>query len=215
MRWILFLIALVLGTALDLGTKYAAFKALPDLRDTHAVNEWFSLTHAVNRGAAFGMFQGQHDFFMLVTVVAFVAVPYFVHTAPRASRAIPITLGLILSGVAGNFWDRIVHGHVRDFLDVHTPPTGAVHDLCMSVFGRDVWPTFNVADVFITCGAVAMVLFFGKAEQAKQTPPPSPKDAAVPPPAPPPATEAASAPADTPASAPAPDAGAEAAAKGT
>lgn len=206
MRWILFLVALVLGTALDLGTKHAAFKALPALRDTHPVNEWFSLTHAVNRGAAFGMFQGQHDFFMLVTVVAFVAVPYFVHTAPRGSRAIPITLGLILSGVAGNFWDRIVHGHVRDFLDVHTPPTGAVHDLCMSVFGRDVWPTFNVADVFITCGAVAMVLFFGKAEQAKKGPPPPSPQGAEAAPSPAPAAAAAG-------SEPAQDPGAEAATK--
>lgn len=189
MRWILFFVALVLGTALDLGTKQAAFDALPRYAQTQPINEWFSFTHAVNRGAAFGMFQGQHDFFMLVTVVAFVAVPYFVHTSPRGSRAIPITLGLILSGVAGNFWDRIVHGHVRDFLDVHTPPTGAVHDLCMSVFGRDVWPTFNVADVFITCGAVAMVLFFGRAEQAKKSEPPAPtKGDGAPASPPPPAT---------------------------
>lgn len=203
MRWILFFVALVLGTALDLGTKQAAFNALPRYGATHPINEWFSFTHAVNRGAAFGMFQGQHDFFMLVTVVAFVAVPYFVHTSPKGSRAIPITLGLILSGVAGNFWDRIVHGHVRDFLDVHTPPTGAVHDLCMSVFGRDVWPTFNVADVFITCGAVAMVLFFGKAEQEakKATPPaPAPETGSATPtidpaaPTPPPVSEPAPAP---------------------
>lgn len=166
MRWILFLVALVLGTALDLGTKHVAFEQLPAYGQSHQVTAWFAFTHAENRGAAFGMFQGQHDFFMLVTVVAFVAVPYFVHTAARRSRAIPIVLGLILAGVVGNFWDRITHGFVRDFLDVHTPPSGALHDVFMSTLGRTVWPTFNVADVFITCGAAAMVVFFGRDEAA-------------------------------------------------
>lgn len=175
MRWILFLVALVLGTALDLGTKHVAFERLPRYGDSHAVTSWFAFTHAENRGAAFGMFQGQHDFFMLVTVVAFVAVPYFVHTAPRGSRASPIVLGLILAGVVGNFWDRITHGFVRDFLDVHTPPSGALHDFFMSTVGRTVWPTFNVADVFITCGAAAMVLFAGRDDASASKPEPGPE----------------------------------------
>lgn len=161
MRWILFVIALVLGTALDLGTKEIAFKHLPDYGQTYAVWSWFSFTHAENPGAAFGMFKGQHDFFMVVTVVALVAVPYFVHSAPAKSRAIPIVLGLILAGVIGNFYDRIVFGVVRDFLDVHAPP-GPIYNFLLKTIGRTVWPTFNVADVFITCGAVSMVIFFGR-----------------------------------------------------
>lgn len=175
MRWILFLLALVLGTALDLGTKHVAFERLPAYGQSYPVTSWFAFTHAENPGAAFGMFAGQHDFFMLVTIIAFVAVPYFVHTAPARSRGIPIVLGLILAGVVGNFWDRITFGVVRDFLDVHTPPSGALHDFFMSTLGKTVWPTFNVADVFITCGAAAMVLFFGREDAPAAT-----KDPAAP-----------------------------------
>ncbi|MBX3470055.1 MAG: signal peptidase II [Planctomycetes bacterium] len=174
MRWLLFLLALTLGTALDLGTKAVAFHHLPTYGQSQQVTSWFAFTHAQNRGAAFGMFQGQHDFFMVVTVVAIVAVTFFVHTAPRRARAIPIVLGLILAGVAGNFWDRVTHGFVRDFIDVHTPPAGALHDFFMATVGRTVWPTFNIADIFITCGAVAMVLFFGREEQTRDSPAPAP-----------------------------------------
>lgn len=189
MRWTLFLVALVLGTALDLGTKHAAFERLPAYGQSYPLTSWFAFTHAENRGAAFGMFQGQHDFFMLVTIVALVAVTFFVHTAPRRSRAIPIVLGLILAGVAGNFWDRITHGFVRDFLDVHTPPAGALHDAFMSTLGRTVWPTFNVADVFITCGAAAMVLFFGREERAAAASGPAAPAAAAAPAGPSPASD--------------------------
>jgi len=168
-RWTVFLIALVLGFALDVGTKWWAFEALPNFADTRVVIEgWFSFTHATNRGAAFGLFQGRHTFFMVVSLVAFVAVPYFVHTARRRPVLVAAVLGLILAGVGGNFWDRVVHGFVRDFLDVHTPESGALHDFCERWFGRHVWPTFNVADIFITVGAITMVVFFGREEAADE-----------------------------------------------
>lgn len=173
-RWALFFVALVMGVALDLVSKHKAFVALPGHGDTTVLIEgWFSFTHAENRGAAFGLFEGRHTLFMIMTVLAFVGVPYFVHTAPARAWGLITTLGLILAGVIGNFWDRVVYGFVRDFLDVHTPPSGTVHDFFQSVFGSTVWPTFNVADVFITCGAVAMVFLWG---DGKPTPADEPQD---------------------------------------
>lgn len=186
-RWVLFYVALVVGTVLDLGTKWWAFEALPHPRSSMPITSWFAFTHATNKGAAFGLFEGQFDFFMLVTLLALVAVPCFVHTAPRRSWGLPIVLGLILSGVIGNFWDRAIHGHVRDFLDVHTPPAGWLHDQCERLLGRTVWPTFNVADVFITGGALLMILVLGKDEKKVEAPAKTPEPAAVPPAAVPPA----------------------------
>ena len=96
----------------------------------------------------------------MVTLAAFVGVPYFVHTAKHMVRSGALVMGLILAGVAGNFWDRMIYGYVRDFIDVHTPPAGVVHDLFQSMpGGRTVWPTFNVADMFITSGAAAIVIY--------------------------------------------------------
>jgi hypothetical protein len=131
---------------------------------------------------------------MVVTLFALVAVPYFVHAAPRRAKLLPVILGLILAGVIGNFADRVIFGIVRDFLDVHTPETGALHDFFRSTTGRTVWPTFNVADMFITGGAIAMVLFFGRGGEAAAATPPAPADAPAheetPPAAPAPVVEA-------------------------
>ena len=166
MKWLTFVVAFVVGLALDLGTKAWAFGFLPELGSSKPVTEWLSWTRAVNKGAAFGMFEGQHTFFMLITVVAVVAVVYFVKTAKPSAWGVTTVLGLILAGVFGNFFDRMVLGHVRDFIDVHTPPVGVVHDLFLNTVGKTVWPTFNVADIFITTGAVALVLLFETQERA-------------------------------------------------
>jgi signal peptidase II len=156
-RWAVFGVALLLGTALDLWTKSYFFATLGKIGEPHSVTSFFALTKATNPGAAFGMFRDQHTFFMLVTLAAFVCVPYFLHTARRNPRGTALVLGLILSGVVGNFWDRMAVGEVRDFLDFHTPATGMLHDLCVKLFGTDTWPTFNVADIFITGGAITII----------------------------------------------------------
>lgn len=156
-RWLVFVLALAFGTILDLGTKAWAFETLGGIGEPRHLTSFFALTKATNPGAAFGMFRGKHTFFMIVTVVAFVAVPYFVHVAREKVLLVAVVLGLILSGVVGNFWDRMVYGEVRDFLDFHTPATGTLHDLFDKVFGSTVWPTFNVADMFITGGAFGIV----------------------------------------------------------
>jgi signal peptidase II len=54
-----------------------------------------------------------------------------------------IGLSLILGGAAGNFWDRIVHGRVVDFLHFY--------------IGEHIWPDFNVADSAIVAGAILLM----------------------------------------------------------
>lgn len=161
-RWIVFAHALVLGVALDLVSKEVAFAHLPYPGASEPLNEWFAFTHARNEGAAFGLFQGEHTFFMCVTLLAFVGVPYFIHAARKRVLATATVLGFILAGVIGNFWDRMVFGYVRDFLDVHTPPAGTAHDLFQKITGKTIWPTFNVADMFITGGAFVIFLLLGR-----------------------------------------------------
>ena len=157
-RWGVFAAALVFGLILDLGTKAHYFATLGRIGERHDVTSFFALTKATNPGAAFGMFKDQHTFFMLVTLAAFVCVPYFVHTARRLPLGAALVMGLILSGVVGNFWDRMAHGEVRDFLDFHTPPTGFLHDICVNTLEiSDTWPTFNVADICITGGAITII----------------------------------------------------------
>jgi signal peptidase II len=177
-RWIWFLLAAVVGLAADLGTKHWAFDLSglayrsEGIRDVMTIIPgWFDFTLALNTGAAFSMFAGRTAFFMMISVVAFLALTYFVHVEQPSSRFKPLMFGLILSGVAGNFWDRVVFEAVRDFIAIHTPDDGF-----MFVTGRYEWPTFNVADIWISVGAFTMAFVFWRedsvaseqaAEQAK------------------------------------------------
>ncbi len=195
MRWIAFIVAAGLGLLLDLGTKEAAWlsKSLekPGSKVT-VVEGWFDLVRSENQGAAWGLLWGAHTFFLMVSVVAFLAITYFVHTSPRKAWKGPVVLGLVLAGVGGNFFDRAMYGHVRDFLDWHTPDVGSAHDFFEKVFGKTHWPTFNVADIFICIGAAALVVIFWNDEKARKAATPAPA-APAPPAAPQPPAEGAKA----------------------
>ena len=161
MRWFLYLTAAVLGLALDLLTKDLAFARLPAPGQREALMSWLSLAHAENHGAAFGLFAGQTDWFMVVTVTALVGLTYGVHSAPRRARALPLVLGLLLAGVLGNFRDRVVLGFVRDFIHVHAP-AGPIEAFFRATIGRADWFVFNVADAYIDIGAVWLLVLLGR-----------------------------------------------------
>jgi signal peptidase II len=167
-RWAIFIITAVVALALDLGSKSWAFSQ----EQLHAygahiavIPGWFDIALSENRGAAWGLLSGKHTFFLVISVAAFLALVYFVHTAPKDAKGGPVILGLVLAGVAGNFYDRCAGGVVRDFLDWHTPDQGLVHDVFMKIFGNTRWPTFNVADMYICIGAGAIVVLFWREEK--------------------------------------------------
>ncbi len=112
---------------------------------------FFNLNYVRNRGAAFGFLndsaiQWQVPLFIAINVLAIGFIIYLLHTAKRPSFALVCGLGLILGGALGNLFDRVVRGFVVDFLDFH------VQNLH--------WPSFNVADIGITVGAVLVIIAF-------------------------------------------------------
>ena len=123
------------------------------------------ITAVANQGAAMGLGQGKKLLFLSVSAVAVVVlIAFFTHSVRSPSmrgwylRLYRATLAMLLAGVLGNFYDRIVHGYVRDML--HALPRVTWAD----VIGR--WDTpifpwvFNLADVYL-CVGVGLVLFFG------------------------------------------------------
>lgn len=144
MSW-LWLAGLVL--ALDQATKLAIINQLTAYVDVIAVTSFFNLVHVHNTGAAFSLFADQpgwqRSFFVGVAVIASAVILYLLRKT-QGRRTFSIALVLILGGAIGNVIDRILYGHVIDFLDVYV---GAWH-----------WPAFNIADSAITLGA-AMLIF--------------------------------------------------------
>jgi signal peptidase II len=119
------------------------------------MGSWWKLVYAENPGAAFGFMKGvspglRQSFFMILTVVAFIVIGSIVSRLPAQGWWVASAFAGILAGAAGNFVDRVRYGYVIDFIDMDL---GFMH-----------WPTFNVADIAIAVGVIALLLdlFFNK-----------------------------------------------------
>jgi signal peptidase II len=133
--------------AADRATKVWAVEWLYP-RSPVPVFRWFYLTYVENTGAAFGMMQGANLFFIGVSVVLFGGLFWLRLRLPLSSLAAHVALALVAGGALGNLYDRILIGHVIDFLDFR------------------VWPVFNVADSCICVGAVLLSFLMGRLEDA-------------------------------------------------
>ncbi|AWQ87615.1 signal peptidase II [Staphylococcus aureus] len=102
----------------------------------------FHITSLRNKGAAFGILQGQRWFFIIVTLIVVLGIIYYLQTEGRNNRQISFALSLLLGGALGNFFDRLIRGEVIDSLD----------------FRLIDYPIFNLADVFIVSGVALMIL---------------------------------------------------------
>jgi signal peptidase II len=105
----------------------------------------FRITHVTNTGAAFGLFRGWGDFFMIVAVLVIVAIIVYYHQIPDGQRLIRVALGLQLGGAIGNLVDRLRQGSVVDFIDLNFWP---LHE----------WPIFNLADSSIVAGVTLLAV---------------------------------------------------------
>jgi len=131
--------------ALDQWTKQMILRFISPNEPRILIADFFSLVNVTNSGAAFGSFRGNNTFFIAISFVALVVVLGLLLRARTPDRWRDLSLALLLAGILGNLTDRLLYGHVIDFLlfDLHVP---YAHP----------WPAFNVAD---SCISVAVVLF--------------------------------------------------------
>jgi signal peptidase II len=121
------------------------------------IGDWLTLRLVYNPGAAFGIHVGAYSrwVFMALAIVALVVLGAMVRQTAANHHFRLITLGLVCGGAVGNLIDRITSaGGVVDFIDVW--------------IGKFHWPTFNVADMAVSCGAIALALVLwseGKQEE--------------------------------------------------
>lgn len=107
---------------------------------------YISLFSHRNRGAAWGMLQGQMWLFYVVTVVVVIGLIYYFHKEAKGHRLFSISLMLLLGGAIGNFIDRLLMGEVVDFISVLIP------------FIQYDFPIFNVADAALSIGVALLII---------------------------------------------------------
>ncbi|HSR90853.1 MAG TPA: signal peptidase II [Gemmatimonadales bacterium] len=151
------------GTALaviafDLITKFLAEKFLVASVGRQVVGQWLQLRLVYNPGAAFGLDVGPYSrwIFMLVAVVAVIALYRMSRNALPGDWFRQLSLGLVSGGALGNLVDRVRNSQgVVDFLDVGV--------------GAYRWPTFNVADMAVSCGAIALAISLWREDARRET----------------------------------------------
>ncbi|GLZ84056.1 lipoprotein signal peptidase [Metapseudomonas resinovorans] len=121
------------------------------------IPDYFSWTLAYNTGAAFSFLADSSGwqrwlFAMIALVVSGVLVVWLKRLKPEETW-LAIALALVLGGALGNLYDRVVLGHVVDFILVHWQ-------------NRWYFPAFNLADSAITVGAVMLALDMFKAKKS-------------------------------------------------
>jgi signal peptidase II len=133
---------------LDQASKWAIVEWIP-LYDKVPLNSFLNLTHQQNSGAAFSFLANaggwQRWFFvMLATVVSAVIAVWIWRIRFESQTVLSAGLALVLGGAVGNLIDRILLGHVTDFIQVW--------------FGSWAFPSFNVADAGISVGALLLII---------------------------------------------------------
>jgi signal peptidase II len=115
--------------------------------DVKPVTGFFNVVLAYNKGAAFSFLASasgwQGGFLIAIAVAASVFILYLLARHGH-QRLFALALAMILGGAVGNVIDRIVYGHVIDFLDFH--------------WGDWHWPAFNLADSAIVGGAALLIV---------------------------------------------------------
>lgn len=153
MKYIKAGIAVVLLVLLDQWTKVLAVQHLMNSDGITIIPKVFRLYYLENRGSAFGLMQNQKVFFVIFTIIVLAVLTLLYRKIPDTKRMLPLKIAgvLIYAGAIGNFIDRVRQSYVVDFF----------------YFELIDFPVFNVADIYVTTAAIALivlVIFFYKDE---------------------------------------------------
>ena len=111
--------------------------------DLEVIRGFFRITYTCNDGAAFSILKGKRVFFIIMTIIVVFLIVYYL-LKNKVYWVEKYSLLLIISGAVGNLIDRIMYGYVIDFLG-------------FIIVGYD-FPVFNIADSFITIGAIGLII---------------------------------------------------------
>lgn len=139
----IYIVLILILVGADQLSKYLIDSYMLEGETLPIINNFFHLTYVKNRGIAFGMFQGKLDIISIATIIAIVAIAYYLYKE-RNKLSMIEKMGFIyiLAGAIGNMIDRAFRGFVVDMVDF-----------------RGVWSyVFNLADVWINIGVVFVLL---------------------------------------------------------
>ena len=134
---------------LDQLTKYLITANFADY-ESKTILPFFNLVLTYNKGAAFSFLHSaagwQRGFLIAVSIVITLVLLWMMKKNP-ANRLLLTALSLVVGGALGNLYDRVMHGQVTDFIQIHV----------MGLWNLPPWPAFNVADSAVCIGAALLI----------------------------------------------------------
>lgn len=115
------------------------------------IPDFFYVVHVGNTGAAWSILTGKSLLLAGLAAVTLIAIFLWRRTLGLRERIAQVAFGPLCGGIVGNLIDRMQHGHVIDFIDLH--------------FGDYTYPTFNVADSGICVGVILYLAYSLRAPQ--------------------------------------------------
>lgn len=145
MTYIFYLFISLTITAIDQYTKKLVTLFINEGQEINIINNFFNLTNTKNYGAAFSILQNQRLILVLLPMIFAIICIVLIFKNKNKSKLLSISLSFILGGAIGNLIDRALRGYVIDFLDFY--------------FGNYHYPSFNVADSFVTVGTILLIIY--------------------------------------------------------
>ena len=109
------------------------------------LNNYINLDLVWNTGIGFGLFSSNSNLiYNLTSLLILIVIIFLIYFLIGSDKYEKIIYSIIIGGALGNFYDRMLFKAVPDFIDLH--------------YKNFHWFTFNLADIFITCGIIAFLL---------------------------------------------------------
>ncbi|MFS0643560.1 signal peptidase II [Siminovitchia sp. 179-K 8D1 HS] len=140
--------------ALDQLTKWLIVRFMEIGESIAVFPNFFFITSHRNRGAAWGILEGQMWLFYMITAIVVAGIIYYMQTQAKGKPLFQTSLAFILGGAIGNFIDRLFRQEVVDFLDTY-------------IFGYD-FPVFNIADSALTIGVGLLMIQIFREERKEK-----------------------------------------------
>lgn len=144
--WLLLSAVIIIA---DQWSKAWVLSSLPEYEPVVVIEGFWNWFRTYNTGAAFSFLSDaggwQLWFFTALAVGISGLMAYWMWGTARGAWRSAVPYALVIGGAIGNVIDRVMHGHVVDFIQWH--------------IGDHYWPSFNIADSAIVVGAVGIALF--------------------------------------------------------
>lgn len=128
-------------------------------RAIHLVGNLVLIWPSKNYGAGFSLLQGRTSLMVWFAIFVIGIIIYYYYDIPDKLR---IWVALLLGGTIGNLIDRVALGYVTDWFDIN------IWNGHLAGIYLKIWPAFNIADIAIFAGIIALVVYYWKEEKVSE-----------------------------------------------